>query len=478
MKQSTRGNDVIRRQRSLYAFTAVAALMFVACGGGGNSDSTTAPTAGLTTEPAASETTAASVDETTAASVDETTAATEPAAPAGWTADTSACADPERAEQPIESAIKIGSAMPLSGGPAAAFGPVKDGFQLYLDYADAQGLLPGYTISADIRDDQYDSTQTPGVVDGLIDDGVDIFAGIIGTPNNLAVRDTLNEECIPQLLALTGSPAWGDSTNYPWLTGALIPYDTEASIYATKLNELKPGAKVALYYINNEFGKAYIDEFKKKADEFGFEIVDEQTVEPNDNNPPITQVGSIAGKLPDAIVAIPLGLQCPTFLAELANAKAQAAGWNPPVFVTNTCASKLFFGLAGPAAEGVYTSNNLLDSNDPKNAAEPGIKTFLDAYAAAGLTGDPGVTEAGWSVGEATVNILNAALDSGTLSRKSIIEAARNLTFTPSLGRPGVQYKMNGDEDAFSYETLQVLQWSVATQTFTEIGEPITEYEH
>ena len=27
---------------------------------------------------------------------------------------------------------------------------------------------------------------------------------IIGTPNNLAVRDTLNEECIPQLLALTG----------------------------------------------------------------------------------------------------------------------------------------------------------------------------------------------------------------------------------------------------------------------------------
>jgi ABC-type branched-subunit amino acid transport system substrate-binding protein len=359
-------------------------LVLAARGGGNSSDTSTAATTGGTA--AAAETTAAST--ATTAATDATTAATEPAAPAGWTVDTSKCADPARAEKPIEGAVKIGAAMPLSGGPAAAFGPVKDGFQLYLDYADAQGLLPGYTISADIQDDQYDSTQTPGVVDTLIDGGVDLFAGIIGTPNNLSVRDTLNEECIPQLAALTGSPAWGEVADYPWTTGALVPYDTEASIYATKLNELKP-RKVRLYYINNEFGKAYIDEFKKRADEFGFEIVDEQTVEPNDNNPPITQVGSIAAKATDTIMAIPLGLQCPTFLTELANAKAQSAGWDPTVFVTNTCASKLFFGLAGPAAEGVYTSNNLLDSNDPKNAAEPGIKVFLEQYAAAGLTGDP-----------------------------------------------------------------------------------------
>ena len=269
----------------------------------------------------------------------------------------------------------------------------------------------------------------------------------------------------------------GEIADYPWTTGALIPYDIEASIYATKLNELKPGAKVALYYINNEFGKAYIDEFKTLAGELGFEIIDEQTVEPDVNDPPVTQVGSIAGNVPDAIIAIPLGLQCPAFLGELANAKAQTAGWAPLVFVTNTCASKLFFGLAGPAAEGVYTSNHLVDSNDPKNAEHPGVKAFLDAYAAAGLAGDPGVTSAGWNVGEVTVAILNAALETGTLSRKSIIEAARNLTYTPSLVREGVQYKMAGDADAFSFESLQVLQWSVASQTFTEVGEPITSFE-
>ena len=444
--------------------------MLAACSGG-DDNAAPGPSGGGTTP---ADQTTASEDVPVGSSGD--TASTEPA-PAGWTVDTSRCSDPARAEQPIEGTVKVGVAVPLTGGPAGAFGPVKDGFQLYLDMASEQGLLPGYTVTTDIGDDQYDSTQTPGVVDALIDDGVDFFAGLIGSANNLAVRQTLNLECIPQLAALTGSPAWGQIADYPWTTGALVPYDIEASIYAAKLNELKPGARVALYYVNSEFGTAYIDEFKKKADELGFQIVDEQTVEPDVTDPPVTQVGSIAGNAPDAIIAIPLGLQCPAFLGELANAKAASAGWAPLVFLTNTCASKLFFGLAGPAAEGVYTSNNLVDPNDPKNAAHPGVKAFLEAYSAARLAGDPGVTEAGWSVGETTVAILNAALKTGTLSRKSIIEAARNLTFVPSLAREGVQYKMDGEADAFAFESLQVLQWSVASQTFTEIGAPILDFE-
>jgi branched-chain amino acid transport system substrate-binding protein len=456
---------VTKSCRSPSTLGVATTLLLVACGGGGKATVSSSPAliGGVATTVPTGDTAASTTSALAAAT--------------GWTVDTSGCADPARADQPIVGTVKIGSAMPLSGGPAAAFAPVKDGFEQYLNYASENGLLPGYTLSVDIRDDQYDGTQTSGVVSGLIDDGVDIVSGIIGSPDNLAVRDTLNGQCIPQLLALTGSPAWGQVADYPWTTGALVPYGIEADVYAAKLNELKPGAKVALFSVNDDFGKAYIDEFKKKADEYGFAIVDEQTVDEKNTDPPTTQVASIAGKLPDAIVAIPLGLQCPVFLTELASAKAQNPAWAPAVFITNSCASKLFFGLAGPAAEGVYTSNHLLDSDDPKNASAPGVKTFLDAYGAAGLAGDPAVTQAGWNVGEATVAILNAALKTGTLSRKSIIEAARNLTFTPSLARSGVQYKMNGADDPYAFQTLQVLQWVVASQTFTEIGDPITEFE-
>ena len=373
--------------------------------------------------------------------------------------------------------MKIGSVMPLTGGPAVVFGPIKDGFQLYLEHASESGLLAGHTVSVDIGDDQYDSTKTAAAVNTLIDDGVDVVAAIIGTPDNLAARDVLNETCIPQLLAMTGSTAWAQVSDYPWTTGAVLPYDVEAQIYAHKLKELKPSASVAIFSVDNDFGKAYVDAFKKQADADGLRVVDEQTVAADVSDPPVTQIGDIAGKAPDAIVAFPLGLQCPAFLTELANAKAQHAGWNPSVFITNTCSSRLFLELAGPAAEGVYTSNTLLDANDQKNAAQPGMKAFLDAYAAASLTGDPGATATGWNAAELTMAILDAAAKRGALTRKSIIDAARNLTYTPSLAQPGVQYKMSGATDPYAFQSLQVLQWNATTLTFTNVGDAVTDFE-
>jgi branched-chain amino acid transport system substrate-binding protein len=459
---------MIRRGHQLAALAAATAMLLGAC----SSSKTTTEASTPGTTPTA--------DTSTPGTGSTATTDTAPA-PAAWSAPVDKCADPEAAKAPITGTLTIGSAMPLSGSPAVAFAPVKDGFELYLKYANDNKVLPGITLKADIRDDQYDATQTPGVVSTLIDAKVNIFSSIIGTPNNLAVRDTLNEECIPQLQALTGNPAWGaDVAKYPWLTGALVPYNIEAQMYATKLKELLgDGGTVALFYINTEFGKIYADAFKPAAEKLGLKVVIENTIEGTDESPPANQVGAIAAKKPAAIMAIPLGLQCPAFLKELANAKAANAGWDPKVFVTNTCASKLFVDtLAGPAGDGVYTSGNLLDGADPKNAANPAIKTFLDAYKAGGLAGDIGTTETGWTTAEVTVAILKKALDTGTLSRQSIIEAARSMTYAPAMGRPGTTYKMNGEKDGYPFQTLTILQWNHASATFTEIGDPITSFEN
>jgi hypothetical protein len=61
------------------------------------------------------------------------------------------------------------------------------------------------------------------------------------------------------------------------------------------------------------------------------------------------------------------------------------------------------------------------------------------------------------------------------LSRQSVIEAARSLKFTPSLDREGVAYEMNGADDAYAFESLQVLQWNGTT--FDEIGDLVSEFE-
>ena len=459
-----------RRSASLVAVVAVGAMFVAACGNDSKTDSTSA-SAGTTPG-----TTPATTGDTTPA---DTTPATEPA-PEAWTVNTDDCIDPEAANAPIEGTVKIGSALPLTGGvAAAAFAPVKSGFDAYIQYANEHKILGDMTIELTIEDDQYSKDLTPGAVSKQIDAGVNLFSGIIGSANNAAVRDVLNDECIPQLNALTGSPAWGDVANYPWTVGILVPYDVESRVYAAQLAQDYPdGATVGLFYVNNEFGTVYADAFKELAAEYNLTIVDEQTIEATDSNPPTSQVTSLASKKPDVIMAVPLGAGCISFLTELAAKKAENAGWDPATYITNTCASSLILGAAGDAANGIYTSNNLKDVIDPANASNAAVIEYVDYMTSLGLADIMTTATAGWHTGEITVAILKQAMESADgLTRASIINAARNMNYTPTLGRDGVIDRTNGEADPFQFESLQVLKYDAAAKTFSNVGDLITDFE-
>ena len=456
---------MVRKSFRLGGLVMAGALAISACGGSSDSTSTEAPTTEAPTSEAPS-----------------TDAPTTDAPATAWAVNTDDCVDPEAANAPITGTVKIGNVLPLSGSVAAiAFAPVKAGFESYIKLANEQKMLGDTTIEVSFEDDQYNRDLTPGAVNKLLDAGVNLFSGIIGTPNNAAVRDTLNEECVPQLQALTGSPAWGDVANFPWTTGALAPYGIEAKVYASQIKEQFPdGAKVALFTVNNEFGQVYLEAFKEVAEaaDSGIEIVDEQTIEADSSTPPTAQINAIASKAPDAIVAVPLGAQCPTFLTEVANAKAANTGWAPSIFLTNTCASALILAGAGDAADGLYTSNNLVDVNDPAIAAKPAVAEYIEFMTAQGNKDIVTTASAGWHVAEVTVAILKQASESPEgLTRASIMNAARNYSLVPSLAREGVVLTMNGEADAFQAESLQVVQYEFATGTFKDVGSLISEFE-
>lgn len=391
----------------------------------------------------------------------------------GWKVNTDDCVDPDAANAKIEGEVKIGSIMPLSGGgPAILFAPVKDGFASYIQYANDSKLLGDTKISVAIEDDQYKPELTPGALTKLLDAKVNLIAGVIGTPNNEAIRQTLNDNCIPQLNNLTGAPAWGDVAGFPWTTGGLVPYDVETKAYVGDIAKTFPnGAKVALYYVNTDFGKVYADTLKEVAADNKLEIVDEQTIEAGNNDPPTSQLTSIAPKKPDVIMAIPLGLGCGSFLKEVAAKKAADPSWTPRVYVTATCASPLLMANAGPAADGMITSTNLFNVADPANAADPGVKAYLDYMTSTGFQGDVTVATTGWAIGELTVAILaQAAKSPEGLTRASIMNAARNIRFHASVARPGADYVTNGESDGVPAQSLVLQQFVVATGTFTDLG--------
>jgi branched-chain amino acid transport system substrate-binding protein len=402
------------------------------------------------------------------------------AAAGAYKVDTSSC--PSDVNDKISGTLKIGTTMPLSGGAAAAaFAPVAAGLKAYITDANTKNLVPGVKLELSIEDDQFNPTLTTPAVEKLRDQtGVNLLTGMIGTANGLAVRDSLNRDCVPQLFNNSGDPRWGQAKRFPWSTGILAPYNTETAIYVEDIKTKFPnGTTAAVFNVNSDFGQDYKDTFQTLASEAKINIVDAQTIEGTDSSPPTSQVTSIASKKPEVILAVPLGAQCISFLTQLANAKATTTGWNPRVYITATCASTLLLGLAGAAADGIITVVTGIDVADPKNAAVPSVVAYKAVMASAA----PEVTDlptagAGWTVGEVTVEVLKqAAASPDGLTRASIINAARNLSFHPSLVREGITFKSTGELDPYVNEVQQVVQYNAATKTYADIGGLITKFE-
>ena len=124
---------------------------------------------------------------------------------AAATAATAATAEPGV----TATTILIGGTVPLSG-EAAAFGTVGPGAKAYFDYVNSKGGVNGRKIEYRYYDDAYNPAQTVQQTRRLVEqDGVLAIFNAVGTANNLAIRDYLNAQKVPQLFAGDGSQALG-----------------------------------------------------------------------------------------------------------------------------------------------------------------------------------------------------------------------------------------------------------------------------
>ena len=62
------------------------------------------------------------------------------------------------------------------------------------------------------------------------------------------------------------------------------------------------------------------------------------------------------------------------------------------------------------------------------------------------------------------------------LTQASIINAARNLDYAPSVVQEGIHYKMAGEQDSVYVEDVQIVQYDAAATVWNNVGELITEF--
>ena len=474
---------------------ASTALIASACG-----SSKTASSAS-TAAPATAATTTGAV--TTAPATTAGASTTVPAATLGkqadgtylgkgkFTIDPKKCPSDWNISQGItDKEIKLFSSMPKSG-PLAGFGLIADGMNSYFKYINDQGGVAGHTISLDVKDDTYTADKTKANVDeALAAKQYAAMVTIIGTPNNLAIWDGTNKECMPQLLNGTGAAQWGDVDAHPWTTGMQLDYSSEATLWVEWIKKTFPsGAKVAAVTYNNDFGKSYSKGLKHSIQGTKFTLVDEElhdATAPNVTN----QMTTLAATKADVLLIQTTGAFCTQAMAEV-----DKGSWKPTVIMSGTCGSLTQFfkplvdqGLTGA---GTHIIQTFKDVNDPAYANDDFVKLFKATTAKQGLDPKQSTYATGWIFGWYMTKILmDATKLNGGINKANIMIAARSLNGTAgktcAIATPGsdcvmpllldgLTGKMSGLDDAYLTEGGQMAEYTVtdpkALGTFKKVGD-------
>jgi branched-chain amino acid transport system substrate-binding protein len=486
-RRNEQGITMKRRSWSAAAAIGITAtFLLAACGSDDNTSSTSgAPaTAGAATT-AGGATTAAAGSATTAGG----SAATKPAgsAPAATTGGSAApssdiglidgvykgtsdfeidpqdCPEDWDPKQGItDSEIDLFISLPTSG-PLAGFGLLADGMKSYFQHINDTGGIDGRKIVLDVKDDGYAPDKTKTNVDEALGSGkYASLVTVLGTPNNLAVWDSTNDECMPQLLNGTGAAQWGDVENHPWTTGMQLDYFTEASLWAKWLETQHPEAtKVAELTFNSDFGQSYHNGFAFATKGTDIKVVDQETHEPTAPNLD-NQFTTLASSGAQVLLLETSGAFCTQAMAAI----EKQTTWKPLVIMSGTCASlNQFFkplidqGLTG---KDTYLIQNYKDVTDAANANDPIVKLYNETLTAQGLDPKQTTYATGWIFAIYMETILrDAATYKGGLDRGNIMLAARNIHKTNPLLINGLTSITDGTKDAYLTEGGVMVKYTV-----------------
>ena len=387
--------------------------------------------------------------------------------------DTTDCPDTQTAGLE-DNTIKLVSSFPQSG-LTAAFAQISRGYKSYFEMVNEEGGVDiggtKYKIEVEDKDDEYNPGKTATNIEELVgSEGDNAFAvfNVIGTANNLAIRDFLGELCVPNVFVGTGSPAWANTDDFPWLMGSTtISYALEAQAFANLLAEEKPDAKVAMLLQDDDFGKGYEDSFKDAIKDTDIEVVKTERYAPGAQEV-ASQITSLAASDADAFFNGGTLLACPSALTAVSQ-----TDWKPITYVSGTCISKSLMGLAGAAAEDAYSVGNVKDPFDPQWAEDEEMQLSREQVAKhfpdADL--DNGIVAYGWTQGALLVEALKAV--EGDLTRLSFMESVRNMDGVEGgLLLDGISVTTAPD-DPFLAETVQLLQYDSTKKYFDLIGDQL-----
>ena len=354
--------------------------------------------------------------------------------------------------------VLIGGTVPLSG-EAAAFGTVGPGAKAYFDYVNSKGGVNGRRIEYRYYDDAYNPAQTVQLTRKLVEqDRVFAIFNAIGTANNLAIREYLNAQKVPQLFSGDGSQALGGSSaRYPWTVGFLPSYRGEGAVLGRDVVTTRTKAKVAVLFENTELGKDMARGLSRAVAGKGPRIVASEPYELTSTDV-VSQVAKLKGSGADTLMLF----ATPKFMIQ-AIVAAKKLAWKPQLYLASVSIEPTIMAIARANAPDLTLGARAIafvkNPNDPIWRKDPAVALYTSILKrfAPGAKPTDVYNWYGMTVAWTMVDTLKRA--GKNLTRAGLLRAARSLdtTANPFL-LPGTRLRTSAT-DAFPLDTIYLYRY-------------------
>jgi ABC-type branched-subunit amino acid transport system substrate-binding protein len=244
--------------------------------------------------------------------------------------------------------IVIGQSAAFSG-PASELGnEMRAGALAYFQQVNATGGVNGRKIELRSLDDGYESDRAAANTKKLIDDGVFLLFGYVGTPTSNASKPIFTAARVPFVGPFTGAESLRNPLNRYIFNVRASYYDETEKIVGQLVGQTL--TKIAVFYQNDDYGKAGLAGVERAMQRRNLKIVATGTVDRNTTDV-AAAVAAIGKADPQGVVMISAYKSCAAFIKAM-----RAAGQNPQFMNVSFVGSKALAHETGPEGRGVGIS--------------------------------------------------------------------------------------------------------------------------
>jgi ABC-type branched-subunit amino acid transport system substrate-binding protein len=383
----------------------------------------------------------------------------------------SACADEKKYDPgATDTEIKLGQTVPHSG-PGSLYGVLGRVGEAYFKMLNEKGGINGRKVTFHTLDDSYSAPKAVEATRRLVEqEEVLALFGSLGTAPQTAVHKYLNSKGVPQLLLNTGASKWNDPKHYKWTMAGLPLYPTEARILARHVLNVKPNAKVAILYQNDDFGRDFLGPFKQVLADAGgnAKVIAEATYDLTD--PTIdSQLINLSKSGADVFYNISTGKASSQSIRKVAE-----LGWKPLHLLSAGSTGRSILSAAGfENATGIVAIRYAKEVGVSRWENDPDVMAFEELRKKYLPTVDPDNTIAFAGYGQVVTmaEILRRCGDN--LTRANVLKQATTLNgYHSPYMLDGITYSFTPDD----YTPIKTLYISIFNGKDWDISDkPVTE---